>query len=330
MKGREEEENRINNQILERIKDRPDYLTEYFYYIDNKTALTKRNYINKVLAFLDYMKRSTIYDPEDIESFKKMKPAFFSRYLGNLEGKDETRAQHYYGLSNFFSFLFENDYIEKNPFDKIKPAKATTQNEITVLTPEEINTIINNIKNPRLKNATGRRYSKKLMKQNILIVKLALETGMRQRSIREIHLEDIDLDEMKISIVQKGSKIHEVYFGDNLKQSIEEWLIDRKKILDETNEVDDGSLFLSGKGKKIPETYITNMFIWATEGIDKNITPHKLRSTFATTVYEKTGDIYLTANMLGHSGIKNVTRYARPNIRKQREMTSLLDNLLIK
>ena len=62
-------------------------------------------------------------------------------------------------------------------------------------------------------------------------------------------------------------------------------------------------------------------------GIDKNITPHKMRSTCGMNLYNKTGDIYLTQNVLGHSNIKNTMIYVKATEKQQRAAVNTLDSL---
>ena len=62
-----------------------------------------------------------------------------------------------------------------------------------------------------------------------------------------------------------------------------------------------------------------------TKGINKHITPHKMRSTCAMKLYDKTGDIYLTAQQLGHANIKNTMIYAKATDEKRRMAAEILD-----
>ena len=62
-----------------------------------------------------------------------------------------------------------------------------------------------------------------------------------------------------------------------------------------------------------------------TQNLDKNITPHKMRSTCAMKTYTKTGDIYLTAQQLGHKSLRNTTIYAKATEEMRREVAALLD-----
>ena len=66
-----------------------------------------------------------------------------------------------------------------------------------------------------------------------------------------------------------------------------------------------------------------------TKGItDKHITPHKLRSTCATNIYEKTGDIYLVADVLGHSNLANTRRYTAVSNEKRKQAAKAMDDIL--
>ena len=80
--------------------------------------------------------------------------------------------------------------------------------------------------------------------------------------------------------------------------------------------------------KRINVRSIENLITKYTYNIDKHITPHKLRSTCATNVYNATGDIYLTADVLGHSNIANTRRYAQISEERKRKAASAMDDIL--
>ena len=72
---------------------------------------------------------------------------------------------------------------------------------------------------------------------------------------------------------------------------------------------------------------VEKRFVQIAEGTGKKLTPHKMRATCATRLYEQTGDIYLVQQQLGHKNIKNTERYAKVSDQKMTEAANILNNL---
>ena len=103
------------------------------------------------------------------------------------------------------------------------------------------------------------------------------------------------------------------------------WLCDREKLLKNDN---CEALFISAKQQRIGVNTIRDMLKKYTYNIDKKITPHKLRSTAATNLYDATGDIYLVADVLGHHNIQNTKRYAKVSNSKKEFAADTLSKLI--
>lgn len=164
-------------------------------------------------------------------------------------------------------------------------------------------------------------------KRDYAIVMLALSLGLRVTSISEINIDDINFETNELKIVEKGNKIRTLMFSDGLAEILLEWVKDREEKLEDMDE-DISALFISRQHQRLTAPSIRAMLKKYTYNIDKKITPHKLRSTCATNVYEQTGDIYLTADILGHSNIQNTKRYASISEEKKKKAASAMDNIL--
>ena len=134
-----------------------------------------------------------------------------------------------------------------------------------------------------------------------------------------------NLERKTIKIVEKGNKIRTVMFSDGLKEILQDWINDRHQIvgLDKIE-----ALFISNRKQRMSTDCVRQMLKKYTYNIDKHITPHKLRSTCATNVYNATGDIYLTANVLGHSNIANTRRYADISEERKQKAATAMDKIL--
>ena len=136
-------------------------------------------------------------------------------------------------------------------------------------------------------------------------------------------MEDVDYNNNSIKVVEKGNKVRSVYFGDKVKQDLYSWMSDRERL----NKSKTNALFIGLRGRMSP-VGVADVLKQYSVGIDKHITPHKLRSTCATNVYEKTGDIYLVQSVLGHSNIANTRRYAKMSEERRRNAADIMDRLL--
>ena len=159
------------------------------------------------------------------------------------------------------------------------------------------------------------------------VVMLSLSLGLRVTSVSEINMEDIDLRNNTLRIVEKGNKVRILEFSNGIKAILTKWIDDRKKFMEENNAECD-ALFITFQMKRMKSSAISEMLKKYTYNIDKHITPHKLRSTCATNVYEKTGDIYLVANILGHSSLTNTQRYTMVSKEKRKQAAQAMDDIL--
>ena len=122
-----------------------------------------------------------------------------------------------------------------------------------------------------------------------------------------LDITDLDFDTNGMKIHRKGGAEVILYFGDEVREALENYLDERELIL--PREGSEDALFLSLQKNRISVRAVENLVKKYSRTVTtlKNITPHKLRSTYGTQLYRETGDIYLVADVLGHSDV-NTTR----------------------
>ena len=323
MNGRKEHDEQIKIKIENKIDNAPEYIKEYYYSLGKKTATTQDQYVSGAYHFLTYLIDNTNIEVADPYNLKEVKPSTIDQYFYSLNDKSASyKARIYYSLKKFFSFLENNDYIEKNPVDKIEPYRDTDHHEITYLTQEEIEIVKNNI----LNGAEGvKQYDKEIWKyRDYAIVMLGLTNALRVASITEINMDDINFEERSIKIIEKGNVYRKIYCIHKTFDAIIEWINVREKILGD-EQID--ALFISNRHKRISTRTIRDMIDKYTSNIDKRITPHKLRSTFATMYLEKTGDIMATSHAMGHASVNSTKRYAAITERKEKEILDTVEEI---
>ena len=207
--------------------------------------------------------------------------------------------------------------IKENIVLKTERPKIKDEKKKPALTTKEIKNMRKQIdQNPYHKNVS----------RDKLIFSLGVSTGLRVSAISQLNIEDVDLENKKIQVVEKGDRYRVIEFGDNLKGLFEEYLSDRKKYF---GEIDNNAMFLSQKKGRITNNAIRNLLAKYAEGVtDKHVSAHTLRRTSANQLYNKTGDIYLVGNHLGHADISTTKRYISVDEEKQKNKVTFMDSII--
>ena len=124
---------------------------------------------------------------------------------------------------------------------------------------------------------------------------------------------------------RKGGYESIVYFGEEVEIALADYMQERSKII--PKEGNGNALFLSMQKKRMSVRSVENLVKKYSKLVTsiKNITPHKLRSTYGTTLYQESGDIYLVADVLGHKDV-NTTRkhYAAQADERRRQAAKMV------
>lgn len=330
MTGRDEIDYKNEEWISKKLINCPKILNDYMSSTKgNKTSWSRRNYLGYLIQFLNYLSDNN-YDINNIKVYNDIKPLDINHYMdfisfryvnGNkISNKAGIKAAKLFAVSDFFEFLFNNDIIEKNPCKKVEVPKDKEEKNITSLTTEEIRVIQNNIIN------RGKKRGKRYNTRDLCIISLGFTTGLRVSAITEINVSDIDFDNNTITVIEKGNIKRKIMIGDKTKELLLKWINERNKLLIGHEPTD--ALFINKNKTRISTTSIRKMIAKESYNINKHVTPHKMRSTCATNLYEATGDIYLVQAQLGHSNIANTRRYAKISNEKITLATSILNNLV--
>lgn len=314
---------RKNMMAVDRITEAyPEEVKKYIYSLARKTSYTKKAYAYYVVNFLEYIKGNS----KKI-NYKDIKPMDIDGYMEYIrldcDGKEKSatyRTAQLAAIKGFFMFLKRNNMISENPCQHTEIPKDTKIKEITIITDEDYKLMVNNIING-VGSDLARAKQSKWVYRDIALLTIGITTGLRISAIVGINIDDINLKEKYIRVNEKGDVNKNIFIGDNTVDIIERWMWDRKYI----NCNDKEALFVGQKGNRLTPRAVEARFEQISEGTGKKITPHKMRATCATKLYEKTGDIYLVQQQLGHKSIKNTQRYAKVSEEKRREAAAILD-----
>ena len=173
---------------------------------------------------------------------------------------------------------------------------------------------------------TGQRkvYYEKNKSRDLAILTLLLGTGIRVSECVGLDIQDVDLKNNGIKVTRKGGNEMVVYFGEEVKQALLTYLEGDRAATTPLPEYEN-ALFLSTQKKRIGVQAVENMVKKYAREVtpNKKITPHKLRSTYGTSLYKETGDIYLVADVLGHKDVNTTKKhYAAIDENRRRQAAS--------
>jgi len=340
MRGRIENQLLIEKKIKEKITGCPKCVEDYYYHMTTAgmSHTTKNNYINHVISFLTHFAKTLqLSKVKDLTEFhiKNIKTSDIDRYMDTqrwkkvknhiVETTPSHRATKLSALSNFFSFLYKKNYIAENlTHDKINRPKVSNDTSVVYLNEAEIQKVINNIsKGAGTDCAINRQKDWKC--RDMLLVLLPIYTGLRVTALSEINVEDVNLKEFYIVATDKGNKTKNHYFDEQIAQLLIDWLQKREEILEGEK---CNALFISNRRTRIHPNTIRKLVRKYTYNIDKRITPHKLRSTCATNLYQKTNDIYLVSKVLGHTSTEPTRRYTEVGTDREKSVANIMGSMV--
>lgn len=256
-------------------------------------------WINKtdIGDFLSYIRYNNVKDAEgnDMESAK-----------ATVERKSVS-------VSALFRYLHESNMISENPTATVRHRKVNQDKTIIYLDYEEQNALIRCVDKGVGIPKEQVRFWKKHRVRDLAILLVLLDTGMRVSELVGIDLRDIDFKKHRINVTRKGDKKDWVVLSDMAENALKDYMNEREREY-KPHELDT-ALFLSSRhhriGVRAVEILIKKYANIAIPEKYGDITPHKLRSTYATSLIEETGDIYLVAQNLGHSSLNTTRIYAK-------------------
>ncbi len=331
----DEQSLKLNTKIREICKELPPWFTDFIRATsDTLEPRTRFNYCIDTRIFLNYLisENSKFYgyrlnnvEAEKLGELTRRDLDLYLDYLsyyvriGETKGESEDdlgteteyengehgKARKIASLRSLFKYLYKSEIIKANPTYLI-PTPKIHEKSITRLTPEEVSSLIKAVNNGEGLSDRQRSYQKKTLKRDIAMITLFLTTGIRVSELVGIDIEDVDFETNSFRVIRKGGNESILYFNRDTAAVLNDYIQERQN----TGTYDRSSpLFISMQNKRITVRAVENLIKkYAMIAVPlKKITPHKLRSTFGTMLYQNTGDIYLVADVLGHKDV-NTTR----------------------
>lgn len=206
-------------------------------------------------------------------------------------------------LNRFFKWLVENEYIEKNPFDKMK-YPVVEYEDLKYLKRNEVMEIFNCITyQMKWKNNF-------VKKRNIAIFSTLLYTGVRRGELLGLRIQDVNLEEMVLFVrgeTSKSKKDRQVPINSQLRLVLEDYLQERNKKV-----VASDCLFLSNNlDSGISADGLKHLISKVNKELDFSFHCHRFRHTYAVNLYSNGSDAYTIKVLLGHKDIRMTEKYLR-------------------
>ena len=311
------------------LSEMPPYAKDYFRAVEQKTsAKTRVSYAYDLQVFFHFllevnptlsdksMKEISLKDIDmlasnDIEEYQEYLK-YYEAENGEQKNGASSIARKISSLRSFFDYFYKKEILTKNVAMQVDMPKQH-EKAIIRLEPDEVAIMLDNIENYE-KQLTGKKkdFFLKTKIRDIAIITLFLGTGIRVSECVGLDITDVNFRENSIRIIRKGGKESILYFGTEVEKALLDY-IEGPRVMVAMQAVsgDENALFFSLQKKRISVHAVENLVEkYAKEFVpQKKITPHKLRSTFGTSLYQETGDIYLVADVLGHSDVGTTKKH---------------------
>tara|TARA_B000000557_G_scaffold202816_1_gene168177 strand:- start:2197 stop:3087 length:891 start_codon:yes stop_codon:yes gene_type:complete len=279
-------------------------LTTYFKDFENFLKLERNLSVNTIKSYRSDLKKLEFYlsktsakklsfiDPDIVRGFL---------YEQSKRVSAKTQGRIISTLKTFFNFLVLEKLINDSPIENIDYPKIDSKIPL-VLTTDEIDKLI------------SCAFSKKFGLRNQTIIEIMYSCGLRVSELTEMKISNIFFDESLIKILGKGNKERFIPLSSTAKKLLYNYITYNRKNLSQDKQSID-IVFLNNRGKKLTRVMVYNIINDAAleAKINKKISPHTLRHSFATHLIENGADIISIQKMMGHENVVTTEKYLHVN-----------------
>lgn len=321
-------------QLREVLKTLPEFARSYFRAIEPTTSTkTRLAYAYDIRTFFRFLQEANplLRDKDirdlrvgildeleavDIEEYQEYLKVYEidKSMAGSIRDAQITNGERglkrkMSALRSFYAYFYKHQMIERNPSVLVDMPKLHDKTIIR-LDDGETAALLDYIEHGG-DHLSGQKklYYEKTKLRDLAIVTLLLGTGIRVSECVGLDIQDVDFRNNGIRVVRKGGSEMIVYFGPEVETALRNYIEERKGITPLAGH--ENALFYSTQRRRIGVQAVENMVKKYAREITttKKITPHKLRSTYGTSLYRETGDIYLVADVLGHKDVNTTKKH---------------------
>ena len=315
-------------QLLTRaaLRELPDVCFDFINAIDATTQpLTRYAYVCDLKLFFGFLvseipkfadKTPQTLEAGDLNKVTSRDIHLYLEFLGfyikddvEFSNQDLGKMRKLASLRSFYKFLYKNGYIDSDPAALVDMPKRHNK-PIIRLEIDEVARMLDLVESGEQLSERQRKYNDHTRARDLAILTLFLGTGIRVSELVGINLDDLDFSINGFLVTRKGGSQAILYFPDEVAQVLKDYLKLRLEMTPQPGH--EAALFLSLQNRRISVRAVQLMvkkYATLAAPLKKRLSPHKLRSTFGTNLYHETGDIYLVADVLGHSDVNTTRRH---------------------
>ena len=301
-------------------------LTRYVYCCDLKLFFSFL--IKEIPAFAD--KAVIKLTPDDISLITARDIHIYLEFLSLYVNEDDEavtnsesgRMRKLASLRTFYKHLFTNELI-KTDVSRLVDMPKRHEKPILRMEIDEVARMLDMVETGEGFSQRQQKYNEQTKVRDLAILSLFLGTGIRVSELVGIDIDDVDFNINGFTVTRKGGNQAVLYFPDEVGDTLKSYLDQRREITPVQGH--ENALFLSLQRKRIGVRTIENMvkkYALLAAPLKKRLSPHKLRSTFGTNLYQETGDIYLVADVLGHSDVNTTRKHYAAMLDDRRRMAA--------
>mgnify|MGYP004469506429 FL=1 len=265
---------------------------EYLKYERKLSDNTYQSYKNNLKQFKKYL-----IDNDIVNSSKDVSTEMLKEYLYQLNLSNKSKSHYLTVLKSYYSFLTKEGVIKNNPTNAIKMPKIEKKlpNYLTI---EEVDKLLD----IRLEKPTDYR--------NKAMLELLYATGMRISELTNLKLSQVDFDDDIVRVLGKGKKERTIPLNDTAIFALKEYINDYRPFLLKLNTSE--YIFINNFGNKISRQGFFKILkkLCVKAEINKEVSPHTLRHSFATHLLNNGADLRIIQELLGHENLVTTEIYA--------------------
>lgn len=283
-------------------------LVEYIEYLHIERGLsgnTEEAYRNDIMFFIEFL------NSENIDCFERITRSHINKYIRKLRQENYAATsitRKIASLRGWFKWMIANEIISSDPTAGLEQPKLS-RHLPKILSIKDLSLIL----------------AEELSLLEKAVVELLYAAGLRVSELSNMSLQNLNLDQNYVRCIGKGSKERLIPIGKKANDALKNYLQERDLILFE-NDLKTNHLFINPNGLPISRQKIYTIIKNLGKKIDKTISPHTLRHSFATHMLENGADLRVVQELLGHSDVSTTQLYTHISKKRLKDIYFAINN----
>jgi integrase/recombinase XerC len=281
----------------------------YLQYERNASPHTIRNYRSDLEQFCDFLAEGKPGMPVDIGRIDTLRIRAFLAHLYSSENKKTSVARKLAAVRAFFKFLAREHRLENNPAVAVSTPKLD-KSLPRIMTEEEMNNFLDQMGKAAASGGP-------MLLRDRAMLELLYASGLRVSELVGMDLRSVNFGDTTVLVRGKGRKERIVPFGSKARQTLDDYLPVREKLLREWR-TGDPALFLNARGRRLTTRSVDRLLKKYVRLMGPNIkvSPHSMRHAFASHLLTEGADLRAIQEMLGHKSLATTQKYTQVSIKQ--------------